>query len=172
MPGGPELQDRLEGAARASAAAAPGRLRRSRRRSRATGPTYDFFVEAAVKRFQVRNGLSPTGVVDEDTLNELNVSAAARAAAACRPTSSACKAYSGDLGERFVIVNIPAASVETVEGGVVYSHHTAGVGKIDRQSPIMQTKAIEINFNPYLDRAAVAHQKRPDPEDEGGSRII
>jgi murein L,D-transpeptidase YcbB/YkuD len=31
----------------------------------------------------------------------------------------------------------------------VYSHHIAGVGKIDRQSPIMQTKAIEINFNPF-----------------------
>ena len=59
------------------------------------------------------------------------------------------KAYSGDLGSRFVLVNIPAASVETVENGVVYSHHAAGVGKIDRQSPIMQTKATEINFNPF-----------------------
>ena len=49
----------------------------------------------------------------------------------------------------FVMVNIPAASVETVENGVVYSHHAAGVGKIDRQSPIMQTKATEINFNPF-----------------------
>ena len=47
------------------------------------------------------------------------------------------------------MVNIPAAAVETVEGGVVYSHHAAGVGKIDRQSPIMQTKATEINFNPF-----------------------
>ena len=59
------------------------------------------------------------------------------------------KAYSGDLGARYVVANIPAASVETVEGGVVYSHHAAGVGKIDRQSPIMQTKATEINFNPF-----------------------
>ena len=47
------------------------------------------------------------------------------------------------------MVNIPAAAVETVEGGVVFSHHIAGVGKIDRQSPIMQTKATEINFNPF-----------------------
>jgi len=48
-----------------------------------------------------------------------------------------------------VIVNLPGASVETVENGVVYSHHRAGVGRMDRQSPIMQTKATEINFNPY-----------------------
>ena len=59
------------------------------------------------------------------------------------------RAFAGDLGARFVMVNIPAAAVETVEGGVVYSHHIAGVGKIDRQSPIMQTKATEINFNPF-----------------------
>ena len=59
------------------------------------------------------------------------------------------RAFSGDLGDRFVMVNIPAAAVETVENGVVVSHHVAGVGKIDRQSPIMQTKATEINFNPF-----------------------
>ena len=59
------------------------------------------------------------------------------------------RAYSGDLGQRFVMVNIPAAAVETVENGVVHSHHAAGVGKIDRQSPIMQTKATEVNFNPF-----------------------
>ncbi len=47
------------------------------------------------------------------------------------------------------MVNLPAASVETVENGQVYSHHKAGVGRIDRQSPIMHTRALEINFNPF-----------------------
>ena len=32
---------------------------------------------------------------------------------------------------------------------MVVSHHQAGVGKIDRQSPVMQAKAVEINFNPF-----------------------
>ena len=59
------------------------------------------------------------------------------------------KAFSGNLGERFVMANIPAESVETVENGVVWSHHRAGVGRIDRQSPVMQTRALDINFNPY-----------------------
>jgi murein L,D-transpeptidase YcbB/YkuD len=48
-----------------------------------------------------------------------------------------------------VTANIPAALVETVENGAVVTHHIAGVGKIDRQSPVMQTKAIQINFNPF-----------------------
>ncbi len=111
------------------------------------GSTYDSFVEAAVKRFQLRHGLSPTGVVGDETFAELNVSADARLQQ-LQTNIIRLKSY-GDLGERFVLVNIPAAAVETVEDGVVVSHHIAGVGKIDRQSPIMQTKAIEINFNPF-----------------------
>ena len=112
------------------------------------GPVYDSFVEAAVKRFQARHGLSQSGVVSEGTLTELNVPAAARLAQ-LETNLVRLKAYSGDLGSRFVVANIPAAEVETVENGVVYSHHAAGVGKIDRQSPIMQTHATEINFNPF-----------------------
>ena len=113
------------------------------------GPVYDSFVEAAVRRFQARHGLSQTGIVNDEVYAELNISAVARLLQ-LQTNIVRLKAYSsGDLGSRFVIVNIPAASVETVEGGVVYSHHAAGVGKIDRQSPIMQTRATEINFNPY-----------------------
>jgi murein L,D-transpeptidase YcbB/YkuD len=112
------------------------------------GPIFDSFVDAAVKRFQVRHGLSPSGDVNDETLAQLNISAEARLAQ-LQTNIVRLRAYSGDLGQRFVMVNIPAAAVETVEGGTVFSHHAAGVGKIDRQSPIMQTKATEINFNPF-----------------------
>jgi murein L,D-transpeptidase YcbB/YkuD len=113
-----------------------------------SGTVYDSLVEAGVKRFQARNGLNRSGVVDKDTLASLNVSAAARLQQ-LQTNVVRLRSYSGDLGERFVIVNLPGASVETVENGVVYSHHRAGVGRMDRQSPIMQVKATEINFNPY-----------------------
>jgi murein L,D-transpeptidase YcbB/YkuD len=115
--------------------------------SAAVGATYDSYVEAAVKRFQLRHGLSPTGVVGQETLTELNIGADARLQQ-LQTNLVRLKSF-GELGDRFVIVNIPAAAVETVENGQVVSHHIAGVGKIDRQSPIMQTKAIEINFNPF-----------------------
>ena len=112
------------------------------------GPVFDSYVEAAVKRFKARHGLGSTGVVNEAVFVELNVPAAARLQE-LQTNIVRLNAYSGNLGERFVIVNIPSASVETVEDGVVYSHHAAGVGKIDRQSPIMQARATEINFNPF-----------------------
>jgi L,D-transpeptidase YcbB len=112
------------------------------------GSVFDSFVDAAVKRFQVRHGLNPTGEINDATLVELNVPAEARLQQ-LQTNLVRLRAYSGDLGQRFVMVNIPAAQVETVENGVVHSHHAAGVGKIDRQSPIMQTKATEVNFNPF-----------------------
>jgi len=112
------------------------------------GPIFDSFVQAGVKRFQTRHGVSPTGVVNEETFAELNVPAQARLQQ-LQTNIVRLRAFSGNLGDRFVMVNIPAAAIETVENGVVYSHHAAGVGKIDRQSPIMQAKATEINFNPF-----------------------
>ncbi len=113
-----------------------------------SGPVFDSFVVAAVKRFQARHGINPTCVVNDETFTELNVPAEARLRQ-LQINVVRLRAFSGDLGDRFVMVNIPAAAVETVENGVVYSHHVAGVGKIDRQSPIMQAKAVEINFNPF-----------------------
>jgi len=51
--------------------------------------------------------------------------------------------------DRYVVVNIPAASIEAVEAGQVAERHTAVVGRIDRQTPILDSKIQQINFNPY-----------------------
>jgi murein L,D-transpeptidase YcbB/YkuD len=59
------------------------------------------------------------------------------------------RSMSGFLGDRFVMVNIPAAQIEAVEGQRVVSRHTAIVGKIDRQTPILNSKINEIIVNPY-----------------------
>lgn len=111
-------------------------------------PVFDSFVEAAVKHFQARSGLNQSGVVDKDTFAAMNVPADVRLRQ-LEINIVRLKAYSGNLGERYVMANIPAAAVETVENGVVATRHIAGVGRIDRQSPVMMTKATEINFNPY-----------------------
>ena len=110
-------------------------------------PIFDSFVEAGVKRFQERHGLLPTGIVAAQTITALNVSVEARLRQ-LELNLVRLKSFTGNLGARFVMANIPAALVETVDNGVVFSHHQAGVGKIDRQSPIMNTRALDINFNP------------------------
>jgi len=113
-----------------------------------TSSTFDSYVEAGVKRFQARHGLSETGVVGDETFAMLNVPVDTRLRQ-LETNLVRLRSFSGNLGNRFVTVNIPAASVETVEAGVVATHHAAGVGKIDRQSPVMNTRALDINFNPY-----------------------
>ena len=113
-----------------------------------SSPVFDSYVEAGVRRFQSRHGISPTGVVAQQTITALNVPAQVRVRQ-LEINLVRLRAFSGNLGNRFVTMNIPAAAVETVEGGQVVTHHAAGVGKIDRQSPVMQAKVVEINFNPF-----------------------
>jgi len=109
---------------------------------------FDSYVEAAVRRFQARHGITATGVVNQQTIQALNVPAEIRLRQ-LETNLVRLRSFSRDLGNRYVTANIPAATVETVENGEVVTHHVAGVGKIDRQSPVMQTKAIQVNFNPF-----------------------
>jgi murein L,D-transpeptidase YcbB/YkuD len=109
---------------------------------------YDSYVEAAVRRFQARHGLTIDGVVREQTLAAMNVSADVRLGQ-LKVNVGRLRALSGNLGNRHVVCNIPAARIEAIENGAAVSRHTAVVGKPDRPSPDLASKIIEINFNPY-----------------------
>jgi murein L,D-transpeptidase YcbB/YkuD len=108
---------------------------------------YDSYVETGVRNFQARMGLSTTGAVNRATLNALNVPIDRRIRQ-LETNVVRLRTWSGNLGNRYVVANIPAAMVETVENGQVATRHAAGVGKIDRQSPLLQTRIPEVNFNP------------------------
>ncbi|SJZ86133.1 L,D-transpeptidase family protein [Consotaella salsifontis] len=109
---------------------------------------FDTFVDAAVKRFQARHGLPADGVASTYTFKALNVPAGIRLGQ-LQTNLVRLQSMSGYLGDRFVMVNIPAASIEAVENGVVVQRHTAIVGKIDRQTPILNSKITNLNLNPY-----------------------
>lgn len=111
-------------------------------------PTFDSYVQAGVRRFQARHGLGQTGVVSKQTFQALNVPVQDRIRQ-LETNIVRLRAFSGNLGNRHVVLNIPAAAVETVENGQIVTHHQAGVGKIDRQSPVMQARAFSVNFNPF-----------------------
>jgi murein L,D-transpeptidase YcbB/YkuD len=112
-----------------------------------TSNIYDSYVEGGVRRFQARMGLSTTGSINRATLTALNVPVDRRIRQ-LETNIVRLRTWSGNLGNRYVVANIPAAAVETVENGHVATRHAAGVGKIDRQSPLLQTKIPEVNFNP------------------------
>ncbi|MCA0400453.1 MAG: L,D-transpeptidase family protein [Proteobacteria bacterium] len=109
---------------------------------------FDSYVDQAVKRYQARHGLTPTGTVGAQTFAALNTSAQIRLKQ-LEVNLVRLRSYSGNLGSRHVTTNIPAAYIETVENGTVATRHVAGVGKVDRQSPIMNAKILDVNFNPF-----------------------
>ncbi len=105
-------------------------------------------LEAAVKRFQATNGLTPTGIVDERTAVALNVPAEGRLRQLRNSLQRIQALASKTAKQSYVAVNIPAAQVEAVEGDKVISRHTGVVGKPDRATPILSTTIHEMNFNP------------------------
>ncbi|EFL90532.1 murein L,D-transpeptidase [Ahrensia sp. R2A130] len=117
-------------------------------RGAGVSPQFDTYVDAAVKRFQARHGLPSDGVMGRYSFAALNVSAPIRLGQ-LQTNLVRLKAMSGYLGDRYVMVNIPAAEIEAVELGRVAQRHTAIVGRESRQTPILNSKIYELNLNPY-----------------------
>ena len=110
---------------------------------------YDAAVVAAVKKFQTRHGLPATGVIDSKAMIEaLNVPAVIRLAQ-LQASLKRLQGLAPNTAGRYVVVNIPSAQVEAVEGGEVAQRHAAVVGKPERPTPEISSKIVEINFNPY-----------------------
>ncbi len=112
-----------------------------------SGEDYDAAVTEAVKHFQLRHGLEPTGAVSAQTLRALNI-----------PVGERIKQLEASLNrllgmdfvfaERYVVVNIPAAFVEAVANGKVERRYRVIVGKIDKPSPTLSVYITAIDLNP------------------------
>ncbi len=109
---------------------------------------FDSYVDAALKRFQLRHGLPGDGITGKYTYAAMNISPLVRLGQ-LETNLVRLRAMGGFLGDRYVVVNIPAQQVEAVENGRVVLRHAAVVGKVDRQTPILNSKINEIIVNPY-----------------------
>ncbi len=114
---------------------------------KAQGEVYDEAVTEAVRRFQARHGLTETGSVGPQTFAALNVPVKRRirqlAASLDRLTE-----INFTFGQRYVVVNIPAAVAEAIEGDKVVHRYVVVVGKVDRPSPTLTTSITAVNLNP------------------------
>jgi murein L,D-transpeptidase YcbB/YkuD len=113
----------------------------------ADGDAYDTMLTEGVKRFQARHGLPETGTVGPLTLEALNVPVRSR----IRQLAASLDRLQGmgfTFGQRYVVVNIPAAVAEAVEDGRVARRYVTVVGKVDRPSPTLTTSITAVNLNP------------------------
>lgn len=110
-------------------------------------PVFDKSLQEAVKQFQARHGLARSGVIAGSTLKALNVPAATRAKQ-LENSAARLADRSFGFGNRYVVVNIPSASVEAVENGTVRRRYVAVVGKPENASPQVDARIGSVNINP------------------------
>jgi murein L,D-transpeptidase YcbB/YkuD len=129
---------------------------------------WDDDVTQAVKHFQARMGLRRTGEAAGATLTAMNVPAATRLkqlASSAQRLSAVDFAY----GDRYVVVNLPALSVEAIENGRVAHRYVAIVGGVEHQSPEISARISVINLNPTwtvptsIIRKEIIPKMRKDP---------
>jgi L,D-transpeptidase YcbB len=108
---------------------------------------FDSYVEKAIKKVQQRHGIPPTGFLDKDTIDTLNVPASARLRQLRTNLVRLQTLSSSTPAGKYIVVNIPAAQIEAINNNQVVSRHAGVVGKPDRPSPLVQSAVEEVNFN-------------------------
>jgi murein L,D-transpeptidase YcbB/YkuD len=110
--------------------------------------TYDASVVDAMRRFQGRHGLKADGVVGPKTLAELNTSVQTRIGQ-IKLNMARWHSMPDRLGDRYMLVNIPAYTLKLVENHRVVHSMRAIVGKENRQTPVMSAKMTYLEINPF-----------------------
>jgi L,D-transpeptidase YcbB len=134
---------------------------------KASGP-FDASVAEAVKRFQVRHGLAPTGTVTPRTLAAMNVPVQKR----IRQLEASLERVENinfSFGQRYVVVNIPATFAEAVENDQVVRRYRVIVGKTEKPSPTLTAAITGVVLNPTwtvpssIAKTEISAHMRKDP---------
>lgn len=108
---------------------------------------YDKHLEAAVKRFQKRHGLTPDGTVGPRTRAAMNVTASQRVAQIAANLER-LRWLPEDLGERYVWINIPDYRLRVEDRGTTTLEMPVIVGKSSWQTPVFSSEIQHLVFNP------------------------
>jgi len=131
------------------------------------GP-YDAALSEAVKRFQARHGLAPTGLVTPRTIAAMNVPVQKR----IRQLEASLERLENmgfGFGERYVVVNIAAAFAEAIENDAVVRRYRVIVGKTEKPSPTLTAEITGVVLNPTwtvpssIAKTEISAHMRKDP---------
>lgn len=111
--------------------------------------TFDEELANAVRNFQRRHGLRPTGRIERSTYPALNMTVDERINQLRLNIGRIRELMSTAIEERYVLVNVPAFQLEAVERFEVQQRHRVIVGRTERQSPSVKATIRALNFFPY-----------------------
>lgn len=118
--------------------------------AKATHPSTDD-VEKALKRFQIRHGLSGDGVLGGETLKALDVPVSRRIAEIAA-NMERWRWMPRKLEGRYIRVDVPDQSVDFIESGRSVLHSKAIIGQDgENRTPILRTMADAVVVNPPWD---------------------
>ena len=143
-----------------------------------TGAPYDTRLETAVRRYQGRVNLSPTGRLDQPTLRQLNVSPEQRIAQ-LRANLEQRRWRTRDLGDRHIWVNLADFRLEAWENGRLAREHEVMIGGQASSTPEFTEEMQYIVLNPWWGLPAGSARSRfqsmrrnPSIVDQYGFRIF
>ena len=124
---------------------------------------YSAELQDAVKRFQRRHGLADDGVVSPALAAEMNVPLTTRLRQ-IELNMERWRWLPRDLGERYILVNIPDMRLDVWDRGTIPVSMRVVVGKPDTQTPIFNDTMTYIVFAPYWNVPTDIAQNETLPE--------
>ena len=124
---------------------------------------YEGALVEAVKAFQRRHGLTDDGHVGSTVVAEMNVPVAKRIKQIAMNLER-WRWLPRDLGDRYILVNIPEMRLDVYEGQNVALTMKTVVGKEDTPTPIFNDQMTYIVFSPYWNVPPSIAQEETLPE--------
>jgi murein L,D-transpeptidase YcbB/YkuD len=125
---------------------ATGDLKNVRRKYLAS-PVFDKSLETAVEIFQQRHGLTVDGIAGENTLQAMNVPLSERVSQ-IKANIERLKKQPPDMGDRYIIVNIPGFDLEYYDDNRLVTKMKVIVGELENYTPSFHDTMSYIVFNP------------------------
>lgn len=101
----------------------------------------------ALKKFQGRNNIDETGLLDTETVKALNINKETRIQQVIANLER-WRWYPRSLGTHYILVNIPAFNLIAVSNGDTIQKHKVIVGTTVRKTPILSSKFSGLIINP------------------------
>ena len=108
---------------------------------------YDSETVKAMKKFQTRHGLGADGIIGRGTIESLNFSKKQRKEQIL-VNLERWKWFPKNMGNEYVIVNIPDYKLSLVNNQDTVQTHRVIVGRPKRKTPVLSSRLTQVIFNP------------------------